>query len=107
MSTTLRRAIRATLAAIVLLIVGSAALVASAIAAPLTTTSTPDVVYLFVVIVPASPGRLPYEELWRTTDKAACDDQVADWAAKKVPAACLPHRQRKLKEYGSSSSTDD
>lgn len=94
----MKRAIQTALAAV---FVGLLA-VATARAAPLTTTTTPDVIYLFVVMVPASPGRLPYEELWRTTDKAACDDQVTDWAAKKVTAACLPHRQRKLKEAGSS-----
>lgn len=94
----MKRAMPAALAAIALLLVAAfVGLLAATVARAAPLTTTPDVIYLFVVMVPPSPGRLPYEELWRTTDKAACEDQVADWATKKVPAACLPHRQRKLK----------
>lgn len=76
-------------------------------AAPLTTT--PDTVYLFVAVLPALKERAPYEALYQTTDKAACESQAADWTTRLAPAkfACLPHAQKKLKDSSQSSTTEE
>lgn len=66
----------------------------------LSTTSTPDTIYLFVASLPQIKDGPPYWEIYRTTDQKACDAQASDWSARLTPSkfACLPHAQKKLKE---------
>ena len=79
------------------------ALAGAAIAAPVTVTKTPKVVYLFVAVTPPAAGKSPYVELFHTDDQAACDAQAADWSARMAPNkfACLPHNQDKLQSDNS------
>jgi hypothetical protein len=78
---------------------------AGAVAAPLTSTTTPETIFLFVAVLPAVKEDAPYRELYRTADQAACDKQAAEWSAKLAPAkfVCLPHAQKKLKASGESA----
>lgn len=75
----------------------------------MTTTSAPELIYLFVVLLAPAPGGTPYEEIYRTTDTAACEAQAKDWSAKLAPTkfVCLPHRQKKLKSYGAAEADAD
>lgn len=86
----------AVLATLMMMIIG--ALAGAAIAAPVTVTKTPKVIYLFVAVTPPAAGKAPYVELYHTDDQAACDAQAADWSARMAPNkfACLPHNQDKL-----------
>jgi hypothetical protein len=72
-------------------------------------TNIPEIIFLFVaLIIPPEAGRLPFTELYRTTDQRACESQAAEWTAKvaatplKSVFICLPHNQKKLKEPGAS-----
>lgn len=67
--------------------------------AMITTTTTPDVIYLLMVLFAPSAGNVGYEELYRTTDKAACEAQAKEWSAALAPNkfACVSHAQKKLK----------
>jgi hypothetical protein len=69
-----------------------------AVAAPVTVTKTPKLIYLFVAVTPPAAGKTPFLELYHTDDQAACDAQAADWSARMAPNkfACLPHNQEKL-----------
>ncbi len=85
----------------------AAASFAAATAAPLTATTTPETIYLFVAVLPSVKDDAPYRELYRTTDQKVCDTQAADWSTRLAPAkfVCLPHAQKKLK--GNGESADD
>jgi hypothetical protein len=81
------------------LLCGLSAAVAQAATFTVTTKTTPAVIYLFAV-VPAvpQPGQLPYEVVYITDDKAACEAQAAEWSKALSPSTvrCLPHRQKVL-----------
>jgi hypothetical protein len=59
---------------------------------PITITTTPPTIYLFVVITPAAAGKVPWTEIAHTFDKATCDAQLAAWTPLVGTAklACLP-----------------
>lgn len=67
----------------------------------ITTTSTPDLIYLLLVLLNPAQNRLPYEELYKSTDKAACEAQAKEWSAAMAPTkfVCVSHAQKKLKPF--------
>ena len=64
----------------------------AAAAAPVTVTTSPPTIYLFVVLTPAAAGKAPWTEIAHTFDKTACDAMLYAWAPLVAPAklACLP-----------------
>jgi hypothetical protein len=63
-------------------------------------TTTPEIVLMFVLFfAPPGGGKPQREELYVTTDKAACEAQAAEWTAKMAPLKflCIAHNQKKLK----------
>jgi hypothetical protein len=63
-------------------------------------TSTPEIIFVFVMFfAPQGGGKPQREELYVSTDKAACEAQATDWSAKMAPLRfiCVQHNQKKLK----------
>lgn len=70
-------------------------------AAPITSTTTPETIYLFVVVLSKDvKDRTPYNVLYRTANKKECEEQALEWSTRLAPAkfVCLPHAQKQLKE---------
>lgn len=61
-------------------------------------TTTPEVIYLFMALTTAAPGKPAYVELYETTDKVACETQATEWTTKMAPSkfVCVSHSQKKL-----------
>lgn len=63
-------------------------------------TTTPEIIFIFMLFfTPPNGGKPLREELYISTDKAACETQAAEWTAKLAPLKffCLQHNQKKLK----------
>lgn len=70
-------------------------------------TITVAIVYILAgILATPGPGRLGYEEVYRTTDKAACEAHAVEWSAKLAPQkfACITLDTSKLKQGGTAEA---
>ena len=73
-------------------------------------TTTPEIIFIFMMLfAPPSGGKPVREELYISTDKAACEAQATEWTAKLAPMKflCVQHNQKKLKLAPLSSSDEE
>jgi hypothetical protein len=73
-------------------------------------SNIPEIIFIFVMFFAPPGGGKPFrEEMYITTDKAACEVQAAEWSTKFLPYKfiCVQHNQKKLKPIIPSDYMDE